>query len=177
MDETMGTGSDVTHFRGVQPPENRAFSPPPSKASPGGLILNALAPLRNELDMALARGDREAALQMAYGALSAVADALAAHRGDRVQPGQVLVHALFVELAPLPLELRSDGTLVEPGTSVQVSYRNWAVGTMESQRYAQSLAERFRSLWPGAWLILQGMAQRTGGGTEGRGTKAAEVRR
>jgi hypothetical protein len=149
---------EITHFRGVLPPEGaliggRAYAPPPSKASPGGLILNALCPLRRELDLALARDDRPAAQRIAYTALSHVADGLAAYRGDRLLSGQVRIHALLVELEPLPFELRADGSLVEHGTAVRVSYRNWAIDRREAAAYAANLIERFSALWPGAWVV------------------------
>lgn len=150
---------EVIQFRGILPPEKgglsgRRYAPPPSKASPGGLILNALAPLRGELDTALARGDREAATRIAYCALSQVADALAACRGDTLQAWQVRVHALLVELEPLPLAPQPDGTLAEQGTAVRVSYRNWAISRAEAESWAQNLAERFQALWPGAWVVF-----------------------
>ena len=66
-------------------------------------------------------------LRIAYGALSRVADALAAMRGDTILPGQVRVHALLVQLLPLPPESQFDGTLSETGTQVEINYRNWAV--------------------------------------------------
>jgi len=116
--------------------------------------LNALGPLRGELDAALARGDQETALQIAYGALSQVADALAAYRGDLIQAWQVRIHALLVELESLPLKPQPDGTLAEQGTEVRVSYRNWAVEREEAAAWAQALTERFQALWPGAWLVL-----------------------
>ncbi len=151
--------SEITHFKGVLPPEGalvggRVYAPPPSKASPGGLILNALCPLRGELDVALARDDQPAAQRIAYAALSQVADGLAAYRGDRLMPGQVRFHALMVELEPLPFELRADGSLAERGTTVRVSYRNWAVDRREADAYAAALAARFSALWPGAWVVL-----------------------
>jgi|YNPNPStandDraft_1061719.scaffolds.fasta_scaffold01848_5 hypothetical protein len=160
---------EVIQFRGILPPEEgssqgRRYMPPPSKASAGGLILNALAPLRGELDAALARGDREAATRLAYRALSQVADALAACRGDTLQAWQVRVHALLVELESLPLEPQPDGTLAERGTAVRVSYRNWAISRAEAESWANNLAERFQALWPGAWIVfpsITGGASRT----------------
>ena len=151
--------SPVTQFRGILPPTGPAQGHPqalpPSKATPGGLILHALNPLRGELDLALAHDDRQAALQIAYGALGQVADALALYRGDRLCPSQVRIHALLVELEPLPLEPRTDGTLVERGTAVTVHYRNWAVEQAEATAWARSLSERFQTLWPGAWVLVQ----------------------
>lgn len=148
---------EVTLFKGLLPPATTAGQPvtlPPSRHTPGGLILRALSPLRSELDLLLARNDRQAALRLAYSALAEVADALAAYRGDMLRPGQVRIHALLVELEPLPLEPQPDGTLAERGTAVSVSYRNWAVAHAQANLFAQALSERFHSLWPGAWLIM-----------------------
>jgi len=156
----------ITHFRGVLPPEgpligSRVYTPPPSKASPGGLILNALGPLRGELDAALACGDQETALRLAYAALSEVADALATHRGDLIQAWQVRIHALLVELESLPLAPQSDGTLAEQGTEVRVAYRNWAVDRAEAAAWAQNLTERFQALCPGPWRVLPAVTAAT----------------
>jgi len=147
--------NEITHFRGILPPTGaNPYTPPSHQASPDGLILNALCPLRNELDAALARGDQETALQIAYGALSQVADALAAYRGDLIQSWQVRIHALLVELEALPLQSQPDGTLAEQGTAVQISYRNWVVNRAEAATWARTLTERCKTLWPGAWIVL-----------------------
>ena len=103
---------------------------------------------------ALARDDRPAALQLAYGALTRVADALASYRGDQLTPGQVRVHALLVELEALPLRPLADGTLAESGTAVAVSYRNWAVDRTRAATWAHTLTDRFQALWPGAWVVV-----------------------
>jgi hypothetical protein len=148
--------SEITHFRGLLPPQGaaeRSSNLPPGKVTPGGLILHALSPLRAELDTALARDDRPAALRLTYTALSRVADALAAYRGDALCPDQVRVHALRVELEALPLEPLADGTLAESGTVVSVSYRNWKVDCATAAAWAQTLTERFQALWPGAWVV------------------------
>ncbi len=149
---------EVTQFRGVLPPgglgRTRAHALPPNRTTPAGVILHALHPLSGELDAALARDDRPAALRLAYGALGRVADALAAYRGDHLLPGQARIHALLVELEPLPLELNPDGTLAERGTAVSVSYRNWTIGHSEADTWAQSLSKHFKSLWPGAWVLV-----------------------
>lgn len=147
---------DITQFRGILPPAGQTFIPPPSKASPGGLILNALHPLRDELDMALASGDQNRALSIAYAALSRAADTLAAMRGDRIPFGQVLIHALLVQLTTLPLETHFDGTLHESGTLVEVNYRNWTVNRDDAATWAEQLMARFQTLWPGAWIVVSG---------------------
>jgi hypothetical protein len=148
---------EITQFKGTLPPAagvGRPAALPPNRNTPGGLILRALNPLRGELDALLARNDRQSALRLAYHALAQTADTLATFRGDRLHPGQVRVHALFVELEPLPLDPQPDGTLAERGTSVSVSYRNWAVAQAQAQLFAQALSERFHTLWPGAWVVL-----------------------
>lgn len=161
---------EVTQFRGVLPPGGpgraRSRALPPNRTTPAGVILHALHPLSAELDDALARDDRPAALRLAYGALSRVADTLAAYRGDRLLPGQARIHALLVELEPLPLELNADGTLAERGTAVSVSYRNWTMSRPEAETWSQNLTRHFRSLWPGAWVLLgQEAAVHTGSKT------------
>lgn len=148
---------EITRFRGILPPAGRGISPP-SQASPGGLILNVLHPLRGELDVALAQGDEAHALRIAYAALSRVADALAAlrSRGRDIEPGQVRIHALLAQLTPLPFAVRPDGTLEEMGTQVEVNYRDWIVARTEAAVWAARLTERFQSLWPGAWVMMAG---------------------
>ena len=123
-------------------------------STPDGLILRTLSPFHDELDIALARGDRNGALRLAYTALSCVADELAAYRGDKLRPDQVRVHALLVELESLPLEPLPDGTLAERGTAVAVNYRNWAVDHAVAAAWAQPLTEQFHALWPGAWIVV-----------------------
>ena len=67
---------------------------------------------------------------------------------------QVRVHALLVELEPLPLEPLSDGTLIEQGTAVTVNYRMLGGGAREAAAWARTLTERFQALWPGAWVVV-----------------------
>jgi hypothetical protein len=148
---------EITHFRGILPPswsDSRPRRFPTGRISSGETILRALTPLRDELDAALAREDHTAALRLAYSALAPVAAALAERRGDRLARGQVRIHALMVDLQPLPLEPQADGTLVEKGTAVSISYRNWAVDKRHAQSWARTLTEQFDRLWPGAWFII-----------------------
>jgi hypothetical protein len=119
-----------------------------------GLIRWALTPLQDELHAALGCCDQERALRIAYGALSRVADAFAAMRGDTSLPGQVRIHALLVQLLPLPPESAFDGTLAETGTQVEISYRNWAVSREEAAAWTQRLTQQCQSLWPGAWVVM-----------------------
>ncbi len=150
----MTAMADITEFRGVLSPLGRTHLPPPSPTSPDGLILAALDPLRGDLGAALARNDQQAALRIAYGALSRLAEALATARGDKLRCGQARIHALLVQLKPLPLESLFDGTLREGGTEVEVSYRNWTMDRMEAAAWAGTLTQRFQALWPGAWIVV-----------------------
>ena len=144
--------AEITQFYGILPPGGQAAVAPSGGAE--SLIRSALAPLQVELNAALARCDQERALSIAYGALSRVADALAAMRGDTILPGQVRVHALLVQLLPLPPESQFDGTLAETGTQVEINYRNWAVAREEAATWAQRLTQQYQSFWPGAWVVM-----------------------
>ena len=156
--------NEITQFHGILPPGSGSLStgaliPPAvslsrSTTTPDGLILRTLGPFREAIDEALVRGDRDGALQLAYTALSRVADDLAAWRGDKPRLAEVRVHALLVELEPLPLEPLSDGTLTERGTAVTVSYRNWAVDQYVATAWTRTLTEQFQALWPGAWVVV-----------------------
>ncbi len=151
----------ITHFKGILPPQPsddvcRALSVSAAEAGPDDLIMGALYPLRSQLDAALGRGDQSAALDLAYAALSEVADALSRFDGELTEPWQVRIHALLVELESLPLLPQEDGTLSEQGTSVDVSYRGFAVDRAEAPEWAGALCRRFQSLWPGAWVAVQG---------------------
>jgi hypothetical protein len=145
--------AEITQFHGILPPGGQA-----SVALSGGgadsLIQWALAPLEVELNAALTRCDQESALRIAYSALSRVADALAAMRGDTILPGQVRVHALLVQLMPLQPESQFDGTISEAGTQVEINYRNWAVAREEAAAWAQRLTQQYQSFWPGAWVVM-----------------------
>jgi hypothetical protein len=144
--------AEITQFTGILPPAGQAAMAPSGGAE--SLIQWALAPLQVELNAALARCDQEGALRIAYDALGRVADGLAAMRGDAILPGQVRVHALLVQLLPLPPESQFDGTLSETGTQVEISYRNWAVAHEEAAVWAQRLTQQYQSFWPGAWVVM-----------------------
>jgi len=175
--------NEITHFHGILPPRGEPLQggldtlrystsgaarplqgaarpaadrrgPPPAPTDPGGLILSALRPLQDQLDCSLARGDRQEALRLAYDALSRIADALAAYRGDTIWPGQTRIHALLVELEELPLASRPDGTLAENGTAVHVSYCNWTVDRAEAAVMAHALATHLQTVWAGAWMVI-----------------------
>lgn len=157
--------NEITQFRYVLPPTCGSMPPTCGGISPTGTLAGSAAapdhtiahwldPLRDELNAALLRDDRNGALTLAYTALSRVADTLAAYRGDRLAPQQVRVHAILVELETLPLEPLPDGTVIEHGTAVTVNYRNWAVEHNVAAAWAQTLTERFGALWPGAWIVV-----------------------
>ncbi len=146
--------AEITHFRGSLSPFDGGSVLPAGTACPGGLILAALDPLRGDLEAALARDDQQCALRIAYGALSRVAEALASFRGDELRIGQARIHALLVQLRPLPLESLFDGTLRETGTEIEVSYRNWTVERVEAAAWGNRLAQCFQELWPGAWVVV-----------------------
>ena len=44
------------------------------------------------------------------------------------------------------------------GTAVTVNYRNWAVEQAVAATWAQTLTERFQTLWPGAWVVVETMS-------------------
>jgi hypothetical protein len=144
--------AEITQFYGILPPPGQAAMAPSGGAD--SLIRWALAPLQVELNAALARCDQECAQRIAYSALSRVAAGLAAVRGDTILPGQVRVHALLVQLLPLPPESQFDGTLSEVGTQVEINYRNWAVASEEAATWAQRLTQQYQSFWPGAWVVM-----------------------
>ena len=159
--------TEITYYKGILPPTGRKGADRrDTRASrqtrSDDLILEALTPLRDELDAALARGDEESALRLAYGALSAIADLLAHARGDLLQAWQVRIHALLVELKALPLQTDTDGTVREQGTAVNVMYRNWAIERSQADNWAQSLPQRFQSLMPGSWRVMPATAASTG---------------
>jgi len=145
--------NEITQFRCVLPPAGTA-AVHGGHAEPDRMIARSLNPLRDDLNAALLRNDRKAALMLAYTALARVADALAACRGDRPEPQQVRVHALLVELETLPLEPLPDGTVIEHGTAVTVNYQSWTVERGVAAVWAQTLTERFWALWPGAWIVV-----------------------
>jgi hypothetical protein len=156
--------NEITQFRCILPPTCGSILPtgiprgavavPGGDVAPERMIAYSLDQLRDELNAALLRDDRNAALTLAYTALARVADTLAAYRCDKLAPQQVRVHALLVELETLPLEPLPDGTVIEHGTAVTVNYQSWMVERGVAAAWAQTLTERFGALWPGAWIVV-----------------------
>lgn len=84
--------------------------------------LARLGPLEARLDAALASGDVESALRLAFeGAQEAVAMVANAGAG----PDVARWHRVYVEMTPLPLDAFEDGTLAENGTYVNLEYQGW----------------------------------------------------
>ena len=135
--------------------EGNPYQALPGTAEPDVLILNALWPLQRDLDGNLARGDQEGALSMAYGALSQLCKDLGVYDGDSLAPGQTRVHALMVELQPLPLECDPDGTIANSGIGVRVGYRNWTVDDGEGEIMADALRSQCQAQWAGAEITVQ----------------------
>ncbi len=144
-------GERTIQFRAVLPPAHRAPAAPRGAAGAltlAGFILRAMRPLLADLDAALAREDHPAALQLAYRALLPIAKAFSALTGRRWGRGQARVHALLVELEPLPLAVEPDGTLIEQGAAVTVHYRHWLLPTADAARWAESMSREFQARWP-----------------------------
>jgi hypothetical protein len=145
--------NEITQFRCVLPPAG-TVALHSGHVAPDHMIAHSLNPLRDDLNAALLRDDRNGALKLAYTALARLADTLAAYRGDKLEPLRVRVHALLVELETLPLEPLPDGTVIEHGTAITVNYQSWMVERGVAAAWAQTLTERFGALWPGAWIVV-----------------------
>lgn len=145
------SGERAIQFRAVLPPVHRAplaHRTPASALTVAGFILRTLRPLQTDLDAALARDDHSMAVQLVYRALWPIAKALSVFMGRPRGKGQARVHALMVELEPLPLTVGADGTLTEHGAAVTVNYRNWLIPAADAARWAESLSRDFQSRWP-----------------------------
>jgi hypothetical protein len=145
------SGERAIQFRAVLPPVHRALPAhrtPASALTVAGFILRTLRPLQAELDAALAQDDHATAAQLVYRTLLPIAKALSAFMGLPWRRGQARVHALMVELEPLPLIVGADGTLIEQGAAVTVHYRNWLLPRADAARWAESLSRELQSRWP-----------------------------
>jgi hypothetical protein len=83
-------------------------------------VLERLQPLKAEIDAALAVGDIDAAMQLAF---QRAADAVSLMSMAPVMPGEARVHSVYVELAPQRLAVLEDGTLEEKGMFVHLAHR------------------------------------------------------
>ena len=64
------------------------------------------------------------------------------------------VHSLVIEFEDLQWASADDGTLVEGGTAIRISYRDWTVDGDAAADTAAALAERWQAQWPNAWVAL-----------------------
>ena len=103
--------------------------------------LEMLQPLRAQIDAALAAGDVDAAVNLAYNGATEVAYLVS---DAPVAPGGSRVHSVYVELAPQALDVYDDGTLRENGTYVNLAY--------QCQDIAPAEAELLADNWDGATL-------------------------
>lgn len=158
----------VTYFQALLPPPDEVSGVPGARHAPDhaeprlklvheSLLRRTLVPLSDslgaEMNRALAGGDQTAALQIAYRAACDVCDTLAA-ASEPLAAEQGRVHVLVVELEDLPWASAADGTLIEGGTAVQISYRNWTVDGAAAVDAAAALTERWQAHWPNAWVVL-----------------------
>ena len=111
------------------------------------------AELSEELNRALAGGDQAAAFQIAYRAACEVCDAFAVGR-EPLAADEGRVHSLVIEFEDLQWASADDGTLVEGGTAIRISYRDWTVDGDAAADTAAALAERWQAQWPNAWVAL-----------------------
>jgi hypothetical protein len=177
----------VTQFQALLPPPDAMSGDPAAQCAVeaayadseerrDGLLRRSLVPLsdalRAEFSLALASGDTTGVVEMAFRAACDVCDALA-EDGEPLASDQGRVHALAIELVDLPWTTAEDGTLVEGGTAVQISYRNWTVDREEAESTATALAgtivastsatqetercqqetERGLASWPQLWVV------------------------
>lgn len=149
------SGEGTIQFRAVLPPAHQAPAPtaPGGALTVAGFILRVLRPLPTELDAALEQEDYATAVRLVYRALLPIAKAFSALLGRPRGRGQARVHALLVELEPLPLAVEPDGTLIERGSAVTIQYRHWLLPAADAARWAESFSREFQARWPGTPFI------------------------
>jgi hypothetical protein len=81
--------------------------------------LEMLQPLKAQIDNALAIGDVDAAMHLAFNGAAEAASLVS----EAPVPGGARVHGVYVELAPKSLTVYDDGTLGEDGTYVNLAYQ------------------------------------------------------
>lgn len=151
-------GERTIQFRAVLPPGHRAPAAPRGSAGAltlAGFILRTMRPLQSDLDAALERDDYSTAVRLVYRALLPIAKAFAALMGRPWGKGQARVHALLVELEPLPLAVEPDGTLIEQGAAVTVHYRHWLLPAADAARWTESMSREFQARWPDTPFIAR----------------------
>jgi hypothetical protein len=160
--------NQVTYFQALLPPPDQVSGLPDARHAPGqaepclalvheSLLRRTLVPLSDslsaEMNRALDGGDQTGVLQIAYRAACDVCDTLAA-ANEPLAAEQGRVHVLVVELEDLEWGSAADGTLIQGGTAVQISYRNWTVDGATAVDAAAALTERWQATRPNTWMVL-----------------------
>ena len=96
------------------------------------LAVDALRPLEAQIDAALAWDDVPAALHAAFAGASRAATLVS----EPADSGSARLHGVLVELAPQPLDASADGTLVEKGAYVSLTYQTWSITPAQAERLA-----------------------------------------
>lgn len=100
--------------------------------------LELLEPLNAQLDAALAAGDEQHALRLAFQGAAEAAQLVAESDGESYA-GQANLHEVYVELTAAPLATYEDGTLGEDRTYVKLAYQRWQVAEEQIEQLAGDL--------------------------------------
>jgi hypothetical protein len=104
--------------------------------------LAVLGPLEARIDAALATGDVDSAMRLAFrGAREAIALVADERRGSET----VGLHSVYVELTPMPLDAFADGTLAENGAYVRLTYQRWDAAPAQAERLIDEWTNRVNS--------------------------------
>ncbi len=117
----------------------------------GRILLDAA--LGAQLNRALAEGDEAGAIEIAYRAVCDICDALAAG-SEPLSAEEGRVHTLVIEVEDRGLASGGDGTLIEDGTVVRISYHNWTVDSATAASAEAALIGRCGAPGPNAWAVL-----------------------
>lgn len=98
--------------------------------------LDMLSPFEAQIDAALAAGNVESAMGMAFAAASQAVGLVS----GPASAATARVHGVMVELAPLPLDTFDDGTLAENGAYVSLTYQSWDISPGQAERMADEWA-------------------------------------